>query len=139
MPNEAIRCPSCGAGDVRQSASDSYVCKHCHANFRWVDPTRITDTGKPSLCSCGRVAVAFCVRCQQPLCKVHEEDGTDGWVFSLEDLHSPSSRYARYHAEPEWIRQLEEHKVPRNEDAILCEKCGRECYAIIEAIGKRLG
>ena len=134
MPNEAIRCPSCGAGDVRQSASDSYVCKHCHANFRWVDPTRITVTGKPTLCSCGRVAVAFCVRCQEPLCKLHEADGAVIWVSDA--LHN---YYARYHAEPEWVRQLEEHKVPRNEDAILCEKCGCECFEIIEAIAKRLG
>ena len=138
MPNEAISCPKCGASDVRQAAPDSYVCKHCHANFRWVDPTRTTVAHKPSVCACGRVARAFCVRCREPLCKRHEGGGTDAWVFSLEDLHSPSSRYARYHHEPEWVQQLEEHKVPQNQDAILCEKCGSECDAIIYAIGKSL-
>ncbi len=71
MSNEPIQCPTCGSGDVRQLAPESYDCEHCHTNFRWVDPTKKTVVHKPSVCTCGSVATAFCVRCHEPLCNSH--------------------------------------------------------------------
>ncbi|MGO8753255.1 MAG: hypothetical protein ACLQNE_45540 [Thermoguttaceae bacterium] len=71
MPIEQVRCDNCGSGDVRQSAADSYVCEHCHTNFRWVDPTKRTVVQKASVCKCGHVAAAYCVGCGEPICESH--------------------------------------------------------------------
>jgi hypothetical protein len=73
MPNEAIQCPNCGSGDVLNVAADSYICEHCHTSFRWVNPTMSTVAQKPTVCACGTVASAFCVRCHEPLCEGHRK------------------------------------------------------------------
>jgi hypothetical protein len=44
MPFEPIRCGSCGSGRVRQLAPDTWVCEHCHIQFRWIDPSKKTIT-----------------------------------------------------------------------------------------------
>ena len=154
MPNEAISCPKCGASDVRQSAPDSYVCKHCQANFRWVDPTRMTVAHKPSVCDCGRVAVAFCVRCAEALCMSRDCSNHDSSRIGLapgDPGRSDSRRscWARLRTmtvpkasndeTPGWVRlKLDEQKVPKNVDAVLCEKCAMECQAIGESLESSL-
>ena len=42
MPNEPVQCPNCGSSDIRQLATESYICQHCHTRFHWVDPTKRT-------------------------------------------------------------------------------------------------
>ncbi len=86
MPIEQVRCENCGSGDVRQLAPDSYVCEHCHTNFRWVDPTKKTVVHKQSVCKCGNVAKAFCVRCQEPVCEGHRL--SHAWGQDGDDLYT---------------------------------------------------
>ena len=114
MPNESISCPNCGASDVRQSTPESYVCKHCQANFRWVDPTKVTVAHKPTVCVCGNFAEAFCVRCQSPLCGNCKKD----WIFFESML-------------PE--RALAARRVPMN-NCILCSRCKFECREAVREI-----
>ena len=71
MPNEQIKCPNCGSGDVQALVADSYTCEHCQTDFRWVNPSKSTVVHEQKLCACGNVATAFCVRCHEPLCKGH--------------------------------------------------------------------
>lgn len=73
MPNQPVRCPNCGSGDARQTTPDSYVCQHCHTNFRWVDPNKKTVVHKKPLCDCGRIAKRFCCCCGKGYCNKWEE------------------------------------------------------------------
>ncbi len=129
MPNEPVQCPNCGSGDVRQLAPESYVCEHCHTNFRWVDPTKKTVVHKPSLCECGRAVVGACWRCQRPLCGTCAGAAGD-FYRSLADLfrHLPRSL----------CQTLESHNIPDNFDVLLCKKCNSECCVNWESAARWL-
>jgi len=127
MPIEQVRCENCGSGDVRQLAADSYVCEHCQTNFRLVDPTKSTVVQKPSVCDCGLVATAFCVRCHKPLCEGHRESW---WAqCAIDSAFHPAKP-------PDEARHklMNEHRIP--EKGILCAECKTECNAAIKTMAK---
>lgn len=62
MPVETIKCNECGSVEVTEFKAGSYVCSHCEAVFKHVDPS-----GTAS-CSCGTFAVGRCAECQMPVC-----------------------------------------------------------------------
>ena len=65
MSVETIKCQECGSADVTEFKSGSYVCTHCEATFKHVDPTGA------SSCSCGTFAVGRCAECHTPVCAHH--------------------------------------------------------------------
>jgi hypothetical protein len=131
MPNEPVQCPNCGSGDVRQLVSDLYRCEHCQTEFRWVDPTKTTVVQKPSACACGNVAQAFCVRCGEPLCKIHKKDW---WLAVTSSMSLIMELYPSDTEPPEWVRRaMEKSRVPKQPNAILCAKCESECDAVLAA------
>ena len=140
MPNEPISCPNCGGSDVRQSARDSYVCKHCQTNFRWVDPTRTTFSHEPSVCACGNFARAFCVPCHEPLCNrcklewdwIDQEfwgSGSDDAELAIHAIMAkngiPRDRVTVVcsHCHTEWTRTLEDCRESLRQES----KKGRAC------------
>lgn len=134
MPTQPIQCPSCGSGNTRYRASESYVCEHCDTEFRWIDPTKQTVVHEPTVCSCGAIATALCVRCRKPCCKEHADD-TWSEYFNIWLLDVFSNRSI-----PEWADRLfEEHRIPTMIDAKLCEDCGEECMRIANIIEVRSG
>jgi hypothetical protein len=154
MSIEQVRCENCGSGDVRQLAPDSYRCDHCHTEFRWVDPTKITVAHKPGVCACGNVAVAYCVRCHEPLCKIHKkrwirEWEPEGWDDKVGVLHGNfvcdlleleiDLEDGKDHDHDEFVqpilRAIKEHALPAPEDnVVLCAKCQVECSKTYRAI-----
>ena len=139
MPNEPVQCPNCGSGDVSQLAADSYECEHCHTNFRWVNPTKSTVAHEQKLCACGRVPIAFCIRCRKPLCPKHKITWPEGDVGEelgddTLDLYAEYLQIAPDHPE----RILKEIGLPVPEDmATLCKECWFECMTTyVKAISK---
>jgi hypothetical protein len=145
VPNEPVQCPNCGSGDVRHRAPDSHVCEHCHTTFRWVDPTKITVALKPSVCQCGRSAVAYCCRCGQGLCggqpmcgnevsracgfcldSAVERDRLDGTIQHLRRVFRPD-------VEDIVQRTIANYGMPARWGA-LCNACASGCRAAFEAI-----
>ena len=102
MPIEQVRCDNCGSGDVRQLAADAYECEHCHSRFHWVDPTKRTVVQRASVCRCGVVAVAYCARCEEPLCECHLqwEEEKDVTEMTQEELHAWAWNEKRYGRQP---------------------------------------
>ena len=117
MPNEPISCPNCGASDICQSAPNSYVCKHCHSNFRWVDPTRITVAHEPSVCACGNFATALCVQCDVPLCTTCK----DAIFRQLWETRVRTILCSRCRSER--IKEIEEIDEPRIQAGRECGRC----------------
>jgi hypothetical protein len=120
MPVEQVRCENCGSGDVRRLAPDSYSCEHCQTNFHWVDPTKRTVVHESRVCECGNNAVARCVRCGEPLCRVHKKSWSGLCWDTLVRLGFASGPL------PDHIREaLVEHRVPLKEGiaVVLCAKC----------------
>jgi hypothetical protein len=66
---ETIKCSECGSADVLELKTGSYVCSHCEAVFKHVDPSKIALTAE--VCRCGRLMVARCNSCSAPLCDLH--------------------------------------------------------------------
>ncbi len=124
MPNEPVKCPNCGGGDVQQLAADSYTCEHCQTDFRWVNPTTSTVVHESRVCECGNNAVAYCVRCREPLCEEHRKGGFD--LALRTDMRIPAE------TPPEIERAvmaklMAKHRLPKK-DAVLCEKCQFEWF-----------
>ena len=67
MPIETIKCKECGSADVTEFKPGSYVCGHCEAVFKHVDPSRLG----LEQCQCGTYAVGRCAECNEPICGVH--------------------------------------------------------------------
>jgi len=67
MPIETIKCQECGSAGVTEFKPGSYVCGHCEAVFKHVQPS------KPAieLCSCGTFAIGHCHECGTPVCNTH--------------------------------------------------------------------
>ena len=131
MPAEPLQCPNCGSADVRQCAPDSYACEHCRTSFRWVDPTSTTVLQRLSVCQCGNVAVAFCVRCHTPLCEKHKSKGWGGrgWGF-LVNITGVAS------GSPSECRQaFEKYRIPQQQ-GVLCSKCNSECEAALDRLSE---
>ena len=133
MPNEAVKCPNCGSGDVKQLAADSYACEHCHTNFHWVNPTKSTIVHESRVCNCGNNAVAHCVRCHEPLCEKHKNTWNTGLtLMGVVDNNLPKKllEIAR--------GVLAEHRIPEDLDirvfVCLCAKCESECYVGVTAL-----
>jgi len=63
MPTETIKCRECGSADVTEFKSGSYVCGHCEAIFKHVDPA-----GTVPQCRCGHYADGACPECGAPVC-----------------------------------------------------------------------
>ncbi len=145
MPNESVKCSNCGSGDVQQLAADSYKCEHCQTDFHWVNPTKRNTVSKPNVCSCGKVAVAYCRRCEEPLCEIHEIRWGE-WPRQPGDNDNSSlpvgyrARLCLLRRHPEWVRQpLQERDLPRiDERCILCVKCAVECITAYESIVEQL-
>lgn len=69
MPTETLRCRECGSPEITEFKPATFVCNHCEAVFKYVDPTRLTvDVAK---CACGFNSIAACVACSKPLCSDH--------------------------------------------------------------------
>ncbi len=140
MPNEPVQCPNCGSGDVRQLAADSYRCEHCQTSFHWVDPTKKTVVQKPSVCKCGRVAVAFCSRCGQGVCQEHGGTGftkpatmsSDHLAYCMARLRATFCNSSLYKA------CMEKHRIPADEEAVVCRRCAGDCARALEAIEQSL-
>ena len=67
MPLETIKCQECGSADVTEFKAGSYVCGHCEAVFKHVDPAG------SSSCSCGTFAIGRCAECNIPVCAEHSQ------------------------------------------------------------------
>src|ERR1022692_1936463 len=67
MPLESITCTSCGATDVQEVKADTYLCNHCEAVFKYVDPSKVTVTQE--FCSCGNKVEAQCNLCHADICR----------------------------------------------------------------------
>jgi len=66
MPIETIKCQECGSAEVTEFKPGSYVCGHCEAIFKHIDPS-----GSSPSCSCGAFAIGHCAQCHNPVCGVH--------------------------------------------------------------------
>ncbi len=66
MPIETIKCQECGSADVTEFKPGSYVCTHCEATFKHVDPTHVTVA--PAFCTCGNRIAFRCNHCHSGLC-----------------------------------------------------------------------
>ncbi|MGA2165612.1 MAG: hypothetical protein ABSH36_14260 [Solirubrobacteraceae bacterium] len=62
MPVETIKCQECGSADVTEFKVGTYVCGHCEAIFKHVDPSGT------ATCLCGTFAVGRCAECHIPIC-----------------------------------------------------------------------
>jgi chemotaxis protein histidine kinase CheA len=69
MPIETIKCQECGSVDVTEFKPGSYVCRHCEAVFKHLDPSKLTLTNE--LCACGTFAIGHCAECAAPVCGTH--------------------------------------------------------------------
>jgi hypothetical protein len=79
------------------------------------------NTGKPILCDCGRIARAFCVRCDAPLCSRHEKEWVGDGVIEFADL--PESA----------ILAMKANRLPED-GRVLCAQCTSECYTVLAEI-----
>jgi hypothetical protein len=84
MPVETIKCRECGSADVTEFKAGGYVCGHCEAVFKHVDPSGT------SSCSCGTFAIGRCAECHTPVCAHHSEmfDGQRLCIEHAEEHHS---------------------------------------------------
>jgi hypothetical protein len=153
MPNEPVKCPNCGSGDVEQLGVDSYECEHCQTDFRWVSPTKVTVAHEHKLCTCGRVAVAFCCRCGQGLCLTHGDPGSrDPTDMSSEQLrfamakrvfHHKLKYYLDFRQSTSWRSSvytecMDKHRIPEDREAIMCARCVGECDRALGAVEEQL-
>jgi hypothetical protein len=73
MPIETIKCQECGSADVTEFKPGSYVCGHCEAVFKHIDPSQSTS----EVCSCGTFAIGRCYECSVAVCGLHSALWTD--------------------------------------------------------------
>ena len=66
MPVETIKCQECGSTEVTEYKAGSYVCSHCDAIFKHVDPAHVTVA--PAFCTCGNRIAFRCNLCHSGLC-----------------------------------------------------------------------
>jgi hypothetical protein len=134
MPNEPVQCPSCGSGDVYQQGCDFYRCNHCQTGFERVVSYKIVDASKPSVCACGNVAVAFCVRCHEPLCERHKSGGRDrDQDQTCEEIFM--DLFMHFDLDGAVVRQaMIKHGLPDYRDKVVCRKCKTEYYTSLKAI-----
>jgi hypothetical protein len=81
VPTELIKCPNCGSSGATEFKPESFVCRHCEAVFRFVEP----GGGGPLGCrvgSCGVIALARCTLCHRPFCLTHQGRGSTGVPYS---------------------------------------------------------
>lgn len=71
MANQTVQCPQCGSASCQEYRADSFVCQHCDATFRWINPTQLTVRQQAAHCACGKNAVGCCTQCSDPLCRDH--------------------------------------------------------------------
>jgi hypothetical protein len=69
MPVETIKCRECGSGEVTEYKPGSYVCAHCDAVFKHLDPTRLTVAHDPVFCTCGNQIAYECGYCGGRICE----------------------------------------------------------------------
>jgi hypothetical protein len=69
MPVETIQCQQCGSADVTEFKPGSYVCGHCEAVFKHIDPMK-AGTGC-EVDGCGVLAIGRCKRCESAYCASH--------------------------------------------------------------------
>lgn len=69
MAIETIKCQECGSADVAEFKPGSYVCSHCDAVFKHLDPSRVSQEE----CTCGTFAVGHCSECNAPVCGIHSK------------------------------------------------------------------
>jgi hypothetical protein len=70
MPVETIKCRECGSGEVTEFKPGSYVCGHCEAIFKHVDPARATVDR--DFCECGGAIAFRCRVCHTGICAGHD-------------------------------------------------------------------
>jgi ribosomal protein S27AE len=69
MHTESIKCPGCGSAVVTEFKQDSFVCGHCKAVFKYVDPAKLAVPGR-DFCQCGNPVEALCGTCESGVCGV---------------------------------------------------------------------
>lgn len=94
MPVETIKCQECGSADVTEFKAGTYICGHCEAVFKHIDPSRVTV--QREFCECGGAIAFQCRVCHTGICQAHDalrclpaitvRDPTDG---PLDPDHSP--------------------------------------------------
>jgi hypothetical protein len=70
VPIETIKCQECGSADVTEFKAGSYVCGHCDAVFKHVDPSRVTI--QREFCECGGAIAFQCRMCHTGICQGHD-------------------------------------------------------------------
>jgi hypothetical protein len=70
VPVETIKCQECGSADVTEFKPGSYVCAHCEAIFKHVDP--VAASGGCEIDGCGVPAIGRCSSCKRRFCGTHQ-------------------------------------------------------------------
>jgi hypothetical protein len=70
MPIETIKCQECGSADVTEFKPGSYVCGHCEAIFKHVQPAGLAVGCEVN--GCGVLAVGRCRTCGCGYCPSHK-------------------------------------------------------------------
>jgi hypothetical protein len=68
VPIETIKCQECGSAEVTEFKPGTYVCGHCEAVFRHVDPSKVTVENTPAFCFCGNPVQVQCNLCHAGIC-----------------------------------------------------------------------
>lgn len=138
MTIETIKCRECGSADVTEFKAGSYVCGHCEAIFKHMDPTKVTVNQAPQVCECGHPAEGQCVDCGKWVCKRHQ--GISAWpmwcghpsAYAIDPVMSTGEpRPDVLPADlPLSLELLIQHEVYANErsnyDRVFCKDCNME-------------
>ncbi len=132
MPNESVKCPNCGSGDIDKLTNDSYSCNQCRTNFHSsAKPTNVNIVKDQKMCSCGRNAIAACIRCGESLCQIHCGDNK---YESQEQVDYQVTRFFIdfKNSDSSYKEIMAKYRIPANKDAIICTKCAGECYQALK-------
>jgi hypothetical protein len=116
MPVETIKCQECGSADVTEFKVDTYVCGHCEAVFKHVDPLSV------SSCSCGTFAIGRCAICHMPVCAQHSEmlDGQRLCMEHAEGRHAAGRVAAAQRREEAEQTDHARHEQERQAWLVVC-------------------
>jgi len=99
MPNQSVRCPSCGSAECQEYRADAFVCANCNSTFRWVNPMQMTVQQQSAACACGKLATAICTQCKAPICGKHQAcwlSLVKGWLELKQVFASGTPNYLSY-------------------------------------------
>lgn len=78
MSIETIKCRECGSADVTEFKPGSYVCGHCEAIFKHVQPATGAWAGGCEVDNCGVPALGRCYSCKRRFCRTHQATRESG-------------------------------------------------------------